>query len=158
MSTGMGIAPKKRLLDVNGNVIEMPGMSEADVAGIDMPGAVEPGAWGKGGAAGDTGDGVAAVAGLAGGFMKESGNEGVAVAGGAMQGAAMGWQVGNTFNPVVGAIGAGVGAIGGAWMENKGQKDEANQKLAEENAQVRGSAQRRLAAAKQQLLDNQGGL
>ena len=81
------------------------------------------------------GMGLGAVAGLAGGLMMQSENEGMQIGGAALSGAGTGAMIGSMFMPGIGtAVGAGLGAaIGGltAFLEKK-DADEAKSKSTQE--------------------------
>lgn len=74
------------------------------------------------------GMGLGAVAGLAGGLMMQSENEGMQIGGAALSGAGTGAMIGSMFMPGIGtAVGAGLGAaIGGltAYLEKKDREEE----------------------------------
>ena len=74
------------------------------------------------------GVGLGAVAGLAGGLMMQSENEGMQIGGAALSGAGTGAMIGSMIMPGVGtAVGAGLGAaIGGltAYLNKKDKEEE----------------------------------
>lgn len=82
------------------------------------------------------GMGLGAVAGLAGGLMMQSENEGMQIGGAALSGAGTGAMIGSMFMPGIGtAVGAGLGAaIGGltAYLEKKDKQEEEGGKTSNE--------------------------
>lgn len=80
--------------------------------------------------------GLGAVAGLAGGLMMESENEGMQIGGAALSGAGTGAMIGSMFMPGIGtAVGAGLGAaIGGltAYLEKKDKEEEKSKETSNE--------------------------
>ena len=82
------------------------------------------------------GMGLGAVAGLAGGLMMQSENEGMQIGGAALSGAGTGAMIGSMFMPGIGtAVGAGLGAaIGGltAYLEKKDKQEEEGSKTSNE--------------------------
>lgn len=82
------------------------------------------------------GMGLGAVAGLAGGLMMQSEDEGMQIGGAALSGAGTGAMIGSMFMPGIGtAVGAGLGAaIGGltAYLEKKDKQEEEGSKTSNE--------------------------
>ncbi len=80
--------------------------------------------------------GLGAVAGLAGGLMMQSENEGMQIGGAALSGAGTGAMIGSMFMPGIGtAVGAGLGAaIGGltAYLEKKDKEEEKTKETSNE--------------------------